>query len=326
MLTLEILTQLEESRERERQALETLFLAQLKEQRRANRGKNWFRLFIALYLVVLLVLGEGVDGILGLDFDKPAGGAGGHTALVDLEGAIMAATPQSAENVIEGLKDAFKDDETRAVVIRINSPGGSAVQAGMIHDEMLRLRKKYPKIPLYAVLGDLCASGGYYVAAAAQEIYADKATLVGSIGVIMRGFGLSDLIGRLGIENRTMTAGRNKDFLDPFAPMKEEERAHVQKLLDKIHAQFIKAVKDGRGDRLKTDRGDLFEGLIWTGEEAVDLGLADGLGSDSWVAREKVKVPKMVDFTRDPDWLSRVSDQLGETLMMNLGRVEVVLR
>lgn len=240
--------------------------------------------------------------------DKKAGFAGKpHTAVVEVRGTIMPDKDAGADKVVEALTEAFKHQNTRGVVLRISSPGGSPVQAGRIYDEIIRLRKLYPNIPLYAVLEDLCASGGYYVASAAQEIYADKATLVGSIGVIMRSFGFPQAMRRLGIESRRLTAGEFKGFLDPFEPVNDKEQAHAKVLLEKIHQQFIQAVKDGRGKRLKAADDTLFSGLIWTGEEAAGLGLVDGFGTTEWVAREMVKAERLVNFSQEKDWFNRVS-------------------
>lgn len=296
----------------ERGALVSLLQEGLREQKRERNMRNGFRLFVVLYLLLLLVLSFGGDFsslTLGDGHTTP------HTALVTLHGEIMPGGEGRADVVIEALRDAFEHAGTRAVVLEINSPGGSPVQAGRIYDEILRLRKKHAEIPLYAVLEDLCASGGYYVAAAAQGIYADKATLVGSIGVIMRGFGLEETMRKLGVESRLLTAGENKAFLDPFEPMKEKEKHHAKTLLEGIHRQFVKAVQEGRGHRLKADQETLFNGLIWTGEEAVRLGLVDGLGSTDWVARELVKVAEIVDFTPKPQWWEKFSKEMASSAL-----------
>ena len=306
----------EVSRAEERKVLEAILEKNLKEQARARRGKNWFRLFIAIYLLALLWLGNADQWhnveLKSLSTDKK------HTAVIDIHGPIMAATTYSADNIIKGLNKAFKDPDTAGVIVSINSPGGSPVQAGQIYDEMQRLRLSFPNMPFYAALEDICASGGYYIAAAAPKIYADKATLVGSIGVIIQGFGFQETLNKLGIESRLLTAGKNKAFLNPFSPMAEDEKAHAQTLLHKIHQQFIKAVRTGRGDRLKERKTDLFEGLVWTGEEAVGLGLVDGLGSTAWIAREQIKHAKIVNFTHKSDWLTRMSKQMGVDLMTAL--------
>jgi protease-4 len=301
---LAMMVQLEEARSRERAVLDQFLADQLKEQRSQRRGRALFRFFIAAYLIVMTMLflqqEWGGGTIESLASDK------GHTALVNLEGIILANKETSAKEVIPVLQEAFSDKQTQGVVIRINSPGGSPVQAGMIYDELRRLQTEYPNIPLYAALEDICASGGYYVAAAAPKIYADKASLVGSIGVIMQTFGLQEAIGKLGVENRTLTAGKNKAFLDPFGPVKPEEKGHAEALLQRIHSQFINAIKTVRGDQLRAPDSDLFNGLIWTGEEAVKLGLVDGLGSVDWIAREQVKAPKIVEFKPKEDLIDRL--------------------
>ncbi|MBF0283860.1 MAG: signal peptide peptidase SppA [Magnetococcales bacterium] len=308
---------MEESRRQERLALEQILDEHLREQRKTRRGRAWFRVFIAGYLLVLLGLGYS-DHFSSGSMEELSEKT--HTAVVDLRGVIMPESEFSAEHVNAGLRDAFENKKSTGVILRINSPGGSAVQAGMIYDEMVRLREKYPNKPLYAVLEDLCASGGYYVAAGAQEIYADKATLVGSIGVIMRGFGLKEAMEKLGIENRVLTAGEHKSFLDPFDVLKEDERKHALQLLSGIHGQFIQKVREGRGKRLKEEGVKLFSGLIWTGEEAVRLGLVDGLGGDHWVAREKIKATKMINYTYEEDWMDRFSKRFVESAVSALWR------
>ena len=276
----------------------------IRDRRRTRRWNVFFKVLLALYLGAILLLywpGEWPD---------TAGTGEKHTALVELKGLISAETEASADNVISGLRDAFEDDNTAGVILRINSPGGSPVQAGYIYDEMKRLREKYPDIPLYAVVTDICASGGYYIAAAADEIYVDKASIIGSIGVRMDSFGFVGTMEKLGVERRLYTAGESKAFLDPFLPSKPADVAHIETLLVDIHDQFINAVKDGRGDRLKESE-DLFSGLIWTGEESLAMGMVDGLGSSSYVAREIIEAEEIVEFTAEPDLLERLSDRLG---------------
>ncbi|MBF0137576.1 MAG: signal peptide peptidase SppA [Magnetococcus sp. DMHC-1] len=304
----DFLVRLEETRDAERQALERLFLENLRAHRAVNRGKNWFRLFIAVYLIALLLLNmpevsKGME-LHTLSTDEK------HTAVVDIRGPILPETEYNADNIIDGLKAAFEDKKSRGIILRINSPGGSPTQAGMIFDEVMRLREKYPKIPVYAALEDICASGGYYIAAAAKEIYADKATLVGSIGVIMQSFGVKSVMDKIGVESRTLTSGEHKAFMDPFADLKPEEKAHAHNLLAKIHQQFIGTIRKGRGDKLKGSQEKLFSGLFWTGEEAVPLGLVDGLGTDRWIARELIRAEKIVNYTHKEDWMTRVTDRL----------------
>jgi protease-4 len=229
---------------------------------------------------------------------------------VDLNGMIASGEESNADNIVRGLRDAFEHRNTRGVILRINSPGGSPVQSSYINQEIRRLRDKYPDIPLYAVVEDMCASGGYFVAAAADKIYVNEASVVGSIGVLSSGFGFVGAMEKLGIERRLHTAGEHKGFLDPFSPQSRTDKAHLQKLLTQIHNQFIQVVREGRGDRLG-DHPDLFSGLFWTGEESIRLGLADELGSAGQVARDVIGVEQIVDFTPEVDVLERLAKQLG---------------
>ena len=297
-----------------RDLVNRLAFASLNEQRRTRRWNVFFKVLLALYLGAILLLywpGEWPD---------TAGSGEKHTALVELKGIISDEAEASADNVISGLRDAFEDDNTAGVILRINSPGGSPVQAGYIYDEIKRLREKYPDIALYAVVTDMCASGGYYIASAADEIYVDKASIVGSIGVRMDSFGFVGTMDKLGVERRLYTAGESKAFLDPFLPSKASDVAHIETLLVDIHEQFINAVKDGRGDRLKENE-DMFTGLIWTGEESLAMGLVDGLGSSSYVAREIIEAEDIVDFTAEPDLLERLTDRLGVGVAHALGKL-----
>lgn len=288
----------------ERGVLEKVALASIREQRRARQWGIFFKLLGFGYLFLLLFLALGWIG--RSDMAIP----GKHTAVVELRGVIAEDEQASAENVTRGLRDAFKDKNTAGVILLINSPGGSPVQSGYINDEIRRLRQQHPNVPLYAVVEDVCASGGYYVAAAADKIFVDKASIIGSIGVLMDGFGFSDALQKLGIERRLLTAGENKGFLDPFSPIDPTQRAHAQKMLDDIHRQFIEVVKRGRGERLK-DAPELFSGLVWTGERSVELGLADALGSASFVAREVIKVEEIVDFTPRENLADRLARRFG---------------
>jgi len=282
----------------QRDVVNRLAFAALNEQRRARRWSIFFKAILLAYLFLIFFA-----FYLPQQGGKPIT-VGKHTALVDVKGVIAADADASADNIVSGLRAAFEDENTVGVILRINSPGGSPVQAGYVYDEIKRLRKKYPDTKLYAVVSDMCASGGYYIAAAADEIYADKASIVGSIGVLMNGFGFVDGMKKLGVERRLYTAGEHKGMLDPFSPVKPDEVAHVKHMLDTIHQQFIQAVKDGRGERLKDDP-KIFSGLFWTGEEGVKLGLVDGLGSAGYVAREIIKQEKIVDYTPKPDYLER---------------------
>jgi len=301
----------------ERSVLEKVALQAIQEQR---RSRQWSALFKLLwFLFAFLVLAAMLGWVGRPDKDAAAMSVGRHTALVELEGVIAPESKASAEYVIKGLNRAFKDANTVGVVLRINSPGGSPVQAGYMNDEIRRLRAKYPDIPLHVVVQDLCASGGYYVAVAADRIYVDKASLVGSIGVIMGGFGFTGAMDKLGIERRAYTAGDNKDFLDPFVPENPQHRAHAQKMLDEIHQQFIRTVRQGRGQRLK-ETPDVFSGLVWTGEKSVELGLADGLGSAEYVAREVFKAEKIVDYTVEENYFEALSKRLGTSFGATFAR------
>lgn len=295
----------------QRDLINRLSFASLIEQRRARRWGIAFKFAFLIYLVIVTLV------YLPLSL-FPDVESGKHTALVEVQGLISDQSDASADVVVSGLRAAFEDDNTVGVILRINSPGGSPVQAGYINDEIVRLREKYPKTPLYAVITDICASGGYYVAAAADKIYADKSSVVGSIGVLMNGFGFVDTMEKLGVERRLLTAGEHKGFLDPFSPVNPEEVSHVQKILDRIHHQFIDAVKRGRGDRLK-ENASLFSGLIWTGEESIELGLVDALGSSSYVAREIIGAEEIVDFTPKRGYLEALAERFGAAFGRGVG-------
>jgi protease-4 len=273
----------------ERELVTKLATAALKEQRRARLWGIFFKLLAFGYVTLILMM--------AVDWKRGETSGQKHTAMVEVSGLIAPGSDASAERITTALQAAFKDKNTQGVVVRINSPGGSPVQAQTIYDEMKRLRKKYPSIPLYAVVEDVCASGGYFVAAGADRIYVGKASIVGSIGVLMNGFGFTGLMEKLGIERRLITVGDNKGMLDPFSPLDEKDKQHVQQMMGDIHQQFISVVREGRGKRLK-DAPEIFSGLIWTGERSVDLGLADGFGSLEYVAREVVKAEEIVDFTQ----------------------------
>jgi protease-4 len=295
----------------ERQVLEKLALSALQEQRRTRHWNIFFRLIGFLFLFALLYMIMGWSGGRG---DMPLPGK--HTAMVDLQG-VIAPDEASADKVISGLQEAFKDKNTKGVILRINSPGGSPVQAGYINDEIKRLRAKYPTIPLYAVVEDICASGGYYVAVAADKIFVDKASIVGSIGVLMDGFGFTGAMEKFGVERRLLTAGENKGFMDPFSPANPKQQVYAQAMLDEIHQQFIKVVRNGRGKRLK-ETPETFSGLVWSGEKSVQLGLADGFGSMDYVAREIIKAEDVVDFTPHEGIAERFAKRLGATMAKTL--------
>nr|WP_286241061.1 signal peptide peptidase SppA [Neptuniibacter halophilus] len=274
------------------------------EQRRARRWGVFFKLLTFAYLFGLLAM-----FFIGKDL-TPDVAQKDHTAVIEIKGTISADDPANADNIIWGLRDAFEAPHAKAVVLRINSPGGSPVQAGYIYDEIKRLRAMYPEKPLYAVIMDIGASGAYYIAAAADSIYADKASLVGSIGVVAGGFGFVDLMDKVGVERRLYTAGEHKAFLDPFSPSNQGEEQFWQSVLNTTHQQFIDQVRKGRGDRIKDDP-KLFSGLVWTGEQALELGLIDGLGSTGYVAREVVQAEKLIDYTPQPEPWKQIVDELG---------------
>lgn len=303
----------------ERKIIEKLALETLAEQKRRRRWSIFFKVLGFAYLTFLiLALGDWGDTADRLGDGKK------HTALIQLNGVIKPTGEASAEKVTEALQAAFKDRGTQGVILRINSPGGSPVQSGIINDEIRRLRGKHPDIPLYAVVEDVCASGGYYVAAAADRIYVDKASIVGSIGVLMDGFGFTGTMDKLGVERRLLTAGENKGFLDPFSPQDAQHKQHAQILLDDIHKQFIEIVRKGRGKRLK-ESPELFSGLMWTGAKSVELGLADGLGSVESVARDVIRAEEIRDYTLRASIGERFARQFGaemaEGIMNTLAKV-----
>jgi len=299
----------------ERKVLERLASAALAEEKSRRRWGIFFKILGFAYLtLVLLLLVDWGDPTDSLPDGKK------HTALVELEGVISADGQASAENITEALKKAFKDKTTQGVVLRINSPGGSPVQSGRINDEIGRLRAKYPTIPLYVVVEDMCASGGYYIAAAADQIYVDKASVVGSIGVLMDGFGFTGTMDKLGVERRLLTAGENKGFLDPFSPQDAKQLEHAKLLLEDIHKQFIEVVRKGRGKRLK-ETPELFSGLMWTGAQAVQLGLADGFGSVDYVAREVIKAEDIKDYTVKQSLADRLARQFGADVAESMAGV-----
>lgn len=286
----------------ERQALEKLITAIIEEQKSARRWKAFWRL-------VLLVAVGGVVWIASLQTMTATPTTQPHTALIDIRGEIGAQGETDSVSIIDSLRAAFEDAGALAVVLSIDSPGGSPVQAGLINDEVNRLKALHKK-PVYVVVGDTCASAAYYIAVAADEIYVDKASIVGSIGVLMDGFGFTGLMDKVGVERRLLTAGDNKGFLDPFSPQTEKQRAHALAMLSEIHQQFIAVVKNGRGNRLK-ETPEMFSGLFWSGAQSVEMGLADGLGSVDYVAREIVKAQEIVDYTRRDNVAERLAKRFG---------------
>ena len=295
----------------QRDAIEKLASSALTEQRTARRWSIFFKGLTFAYLFIILFLAMGWLG----------GGktsTGSHTALIEVAGVIEAGGAVNADSFMSSLHDAYDDKNTKGIILRINSPGGSPVQAGIINDEIKRQKKLHPKIPVYAVVEDICASGGYYIAAAADKIYVDKASIVGSIGVLMDGYGFTEVMKKVGVERRLMTAGENKAMLDPFSPVNPKHQALAQAMLNGIHEQFKTVVRQGRGSRLK-ETPETFSGLFWSGEESIKLGLADAFGSADYVARDVIKEEKMVDFTAQEDFTSRIAKRIGASMAKAVG-------
>lgn len=289
----------------ERAVLEKLVFAALEEQRAARRWKLISRLSWLAFFLLLVWLVWGLGGSSKVPSQR-------HTAVIEIKGEIASESEASAALVVASIRAAFEDSGAQAVVLLINSPGGSPVQAGIINDEIRRLKAQHKK-PVYAVVEEVCASAAYYIAVAADRIYVDKASIVGSVGVLMDGFGFTGLMDKLGVERRLITAGDNKGMLDPFSPQTERQRAYAQGMLDQIHKQFIEVVKTGRGKRLK-ESSDVFSGLFWTGQQALDLGLVDHYGNLDFVAREVVKAEDIVDYTRHPNVAERLIKRFGAAI------------
>ncbi len=290
----------------ERATLEKLAFASLKEQKATRRWKTFVRLSWLLFFIFLVWFGVSRA-------TPTTAKTTSHTAVVEIKGEIANGADASAEFVVAAMKTAFEDDGAKAVVLLINSPGGSPVQAGIISDEIKRLKAKYNK-PVYAVVEETCASAAYYIAAATDKIFVDKASIVGSIGVLMDGFGFTGTMEKFGVERRLIISGENKGFLDPFSPVNDAQRAHAQQLIDQIHDQFINVVKTGRGDRLKLNTPGLFSGLFWSGQQAIDLGLADQLGNVDYVAREIVKAEEVIDYTRRDNVAEKLAKKFGAAM------------
>ncbi|NMY71140.1 signal peptide peptidase SppA [Pseudomonas sp. WS 5414] len=292
------------------QLLEKTLLASVQEQRRSRRWGIFFKLLTFVYLFVALALFTPL-----MTMEKSAARGGSYTAVIDVTGVIADKESASADNIVGSLRTAFDDPKVKGIVLRINSPGGSPVQSGYVYDEIRRLRALHKDTKVYAVISDLGASGAYYIASAADQIYADKASLVGSIGVTAAGYGFVGAMEKLGVERRTYTSGEHKSFLDPFQPQKPEETQFWQGVLDTTHRQFIASVKRGRGERLKDkEHPELFSGLVWSGEQALQLGLIDGLGSTSSVARDVIGEKEVVDFTVQESPFDRFSKKLGASV------------
>jgi protease-4 len=290
----------------ERATLEKLAFASLKEQKATRRWKTFVRLSWLAFFVFL--------AWFALSRATPSTAkATAHTAVVEIKGEIAYGADASAEFVVAAMKTAFEDAGAKGVVLLINSPGGSPVQAGIINDEIRRLKAKYNK-PIYAVVEESCASAAYYIAAGTDKIFVDKASIVGSVGVLMDGFGFTGTMEKLGVERRLIISGENKGFLDPFSPVSEAQKAHAQQLVDQIHSQFIGVVKAGRGERLKLDTPGLFSGLFWSGQQAIDMGLADQLGNVDFVAREVIKAEEVIDYTRHDNVAEKLAKKFGAAM------------
>lgn len=297
----------------QRDVIERLASSALTEQRTARRWGIFFKGLTFAYLAVILLIGLGVFSEGAKKFDA-------HTALIDIAGVIEAGGDVNADAVMSSLHDAYENKGTKGIILRINSPGGSPVQAGIINDEIRRQKKLHPQIPVYAVVEDICASGGYYIAAAADRIYVDKASIVGSIGVLMDGYGFTEVMKKVGVERRLMTAGENKAMLDPFSPVNPKHQQLAQAMLNEIHEQFKTVVRQGRGARLK-ETPETFSGLFWSGEQSIRIGLADAVGSADYVAREVIKQEEIVDFTYQDDFASRIAKRIGASASTALGEV-----
>lgn len=292
--------------------VQRLAFAAINEQRRSRRWRIFFLFLFFGYITIvgILLMDSGGSG-------RQTSDEGKHTALVKMPGIIAIGEKSGAETVIAGLESAFKHEETAGVILEINSPGGSPVQSAYIYDEIKRLRQKYESIPIYVVVGDIAASGGYFVAAAADRIYVNKSSLVGSIGVRMDNFGFVELMKKVGIERRLLTAGENKGLLDPFLPEDAGQKAHLQEMLNEVHRHFIEAVKQGRGERL-SQQADLFSGLIWTGEKAIELGLVDDFGTTKSVARDVIKAETVIDFTPKSQLFDRIAERIGASVAQQM--------
>lgn len=286
------------------QTLEKVLMSTIKEQRARRRWGIFFKLIVAAYFIVLLVL------FMPSGASKNLGTAAQHTAVIKVDTEISSESSSSAENIITALDAAFQNPNAKAIILELNSPGGSPVQASEIYDEILRMRREFPQKPVYSVITDGCASGCYYIAIAGDEIYANEASLVGSIGVLFNGFGFVDLAQKIGVQRRLITAGKNKGFLDPFEPLNPEQEAFMHTMLEVVHKQFIDKVKARRSTKL-VDDPELFSGLVWTGEQAIPLGLVDKLGSTRMVAREVIQQPIMIDYTKQPGLLNALSTKFG---------------
>jgi protease-4 len=289
----------------EREIIEKLALAAINEQTKARRWGIFFKSLMFIYLIVVFGLAFYPKIKKDMTSDSQF-----HTAVIDVVGPIAEDKEANATDIIKSLREAVKDDNTKGIILHANSPGGSPVQSAYVYEEIRKIKKAHPKLPIYTVVSDICASGCYYIASASDKIFVNPASLIGSIGVLMDGFGFVDVMQKLGVERRLLTAGAHKAMLDPFSPPKQDETQYMQSLLNEVHQQFIKAVKDGRGDRLK-ESPDMFSGLVWTGESGVKLGIADAFANDDQVAKDMIGAEKLVEFTRQEPLLDRIAGKLG---------------
>ncbi len=294
----------------QQQTIEKLALSGLQEQKTARRWSIFFKLLTFAYLGLLLIMALGWFG--GKNSAAP------HTALIEVNGVIEAGGDVNADSFISSLHDAYDSTGTKGIILRFNTPGGSPVQAGIINDEIKRQKALHPKIPVYGVVEDICASGGYYIAVASDKIYVDKGSIVGSIGVLMDGYGFTEVMKKVGVERRLLTAGENKAMLDPFSPVNEKHKVLAQTMLNEIHEQFKTVVRNGRGSRLK-ETPETFSGLFWSGEQSIKLGLADALGSADYVAREVIKQEEIVDYTYQETVVDRFAKRLGASMAKVIG-------
>ncbi|MGZ8165998.1 MAG: S49 family peptidase [Methylobacter sp.] len=299
----------------ERAVIEKLVLATITEQTRTRRWGIFFKSLIFVYLFVIFGVAMAPQIKQGLGIESKY-----HTAVIDVVGMIAEDKQANAENIIESLRTAVKDKYTKGIILHANSPGGSPVQSSYVYEEIRKTKKEHPDLPIYSVVSDMCASGCYYIASASDKIFVNHSSLIGSIGVLMDGFGFVESMEKLGIERRLLTAGDHKALLDPFSPPREDETLYMQGLLNQVHQQFIGAVKAGRGDRLK-DTPELFSGLVWTGEEGVKLGVADGFGNEDYVAKEIIGAESLVDFTRQEQLLDRIAGKLGSAFGQSIGSI-----
>ncbi len=297
----------------EREVIEKLALAAVTEQTRARRWSVFFKSLMFAYLIA--IFGVAMYPTIKQDM---GGNSKDHTAVIDVVGVIAEDKDSNAADIIESLRDAVKDKHTKGIILHSNSPGGSPVQSAYVYEEIRNIKKEHPDLPVYAVVSDICASGCYYIASASDKIFVNQSSLIGSIGVLMDGFGFVDVMQKLGVERRLLTAGAHKAMLDPFSPPKEDETKYMQGLLDQVHQQFIGAVKAGRGDRLK-ETPDMFSGLVWTGEAGVKLGVADGFGNDDHVAKDIIGAEKLVDFTQQGRLIDKIAGKLGASFGQAIG-------